>query len=300
METSTRTKEEKKEIDVNVIVCSDNVEYIKNMPENSVDCVVTSPPYDGLRSYEGFSLDLRAVGKELFRVMKPGAIAAVVIQDSTVDGRKTLTSMRMILNWCDEIGFGLFENCIYSRQGVEGAWWTKRFRVDHEYIPMFIKGKRPLYFDKSPLKIPSKHGGKTIMGAAVRRKDGLQEKSRPVKINTLKCRGTIWNYPECGDGSKLKHQHPATFPNLLPYDVIECFCPTGGIVLDPFNGSGTTCVAAKCLGRKYIGIDIAEKYCEIARQRVLAERIDRKIAKSEYVSQPPTRQADIEVLDFSK
>lgn len=263
---------------VNKIFCADNIEYLKSLPENSVDMVVTSPPYDGMRDYKGFNLDLHGVGEQLFRVLKDGGIVAVVIQDSTQDGAKTLTSFRMIVDWCDNIGFRLFENCIYSRQGVEGAWWSKRFRVDHEYLPLFIKGKRPLYFNKENLKIPSKHGGKTLTGAATRNKDGTQQKSRKVYINPMKCRGTIWNYPQCGDGSKLKHQHPATFPNLLPYDLIECFCPVDGIVLDPFNGSGTTCVAAKSLGRNYIGVDCAQEYCDIAEQRLHTEFISRPTA----------------------
>lgn len=237
--------------------------------------VVTSPPYDNMRDYNGFDMDLHAVGEELLRVVKDGGIVAVIIQDSTQNGAKSLTSFRMIVDWCDNIGFRLFENCIYSRQGVEGAWWKKRFRVDHEYVPLFIKGNRPLYFDKEGLKIPSKHGGKTMTGAATRNKDGTQKKAREVYINPMKCRGTIWNYPQCGDGSKLKHKHPATFPNLLPYDLIECFCPVDGIVLDPFNGSGTTCVAAKSLGRKYIGIDCSQEYCMIAEQRLIQESIQR-------------------------
>lgn len=258
-----------------IIVCEDNVNYMKTLPDNSIDCVVTSPPYDGLRDYNGFKMDLHKVGTELFRVIKPGGIVAVVIQDSTIDGHKSLTSFRMIVDWCDNIGFGLFENCIYRRQGVEGAWWKKRFRVDHEYIPIFIKGKRPAYFNKETLKIPSKHGGKTLVGAAVRKKDGTQEKSRPIFINPMKCRGTVWDYNECGDGSKLKHQHPATFPNKLPLDIIECFCPIGGIVLDPFNGSGTTCVAAKSSERHYIGIDVSNEYCDIAKKRIETETIKR-------------------------
>ena len=87
----------------------------------------------------------------------------------------------------------------------------------------------------------------------------------------MKCRGTIWEYLTAGDGSRLKHQHPATFPNQLPYDFIRCFSAKGGIVLDPFVGSGTTIVAAKNLGYKYIGIDIAQEYCAIAKKRLEVE-----------------------------
>ena len=73
-----------------------------------------------------------------------------------------------------------------------------------------------------------------------------------------------------------KPKHPAVFPNMLAYDMIECFCPPGGVVLDPFNGSGTTTLAAKCLGRNYIGIDISEEYNDIARERIASESISRK------------------------
>ena len=67
------------------------------------------------------------------------------------------------------------------------------------------------------------------------------------------------------------------FPNLLALDFIECFCPPDGVVLDPYSGSGTTCVAARSSGRNYIGIDISEEYTNIARQRIATESISRPI-----------------------
>lgn len=255
-------------METNIIICGDNVTTMKTFPDECIDLIVTSPPYDDIRDYKGFSYNLSEVGKESYRVLKKGGIAAVVIQDATKNYGKTLTSFRMILDWCDNIGFKLFENIIYKKHGAEGAWWSKRFRVDHEYIPIFLKGYRPQYFNKENLKIPSKHGGKTMRGCATRLTDGTTLETKTVQINPTKCRGTIWDYTTCGDGGKLKHKHPATFPNMIPYDFIECFCPKDGIVLDPFVGSGTTCVAAKSLGRKYIGIDIAKEYCELARECV--------------------------------
>ena len=71
-----------------------------------------------------------------------------------------------------------------------------------------------------------------------------------------------------GDGSRLKHKHPATFPDQLPYDFIRCFCPPDGIVLDPFIGSGTTALAAISLKRNFIGFDISEEYVELANLRL--------------------------------
>ncbi|MGD0977479.1 MAG: transcriptional repressor LexA [Minisyncoccia bacterium] len=265
-----------KELPLNKILCGDAIEVMKKFPSNSVDIVVTSPPYDAVRDYKGFSLDLHAVGRELFRVLKDGGVVAMVIQDQTKNFGKSLTSFKTIIDWCDSFGFKLFETVIYRKYGAEGAWWNKRFRVDHEYVPIFLKGERPQYFNKEHLKIPSKHGGKTMTGGGTRLTNGIRIKTRSIKINPMKCRGTIWEYLTAGDGSRLKHQHPATFPNQLPYDFISCFSPKNGVVLDPFVGSGTTTVAAKNLGRAYIGIDIAPEYCEIAKKRMAIESISEK------------------------
>jgi DNA modification methylase len=259
-------------LETNKIVCDDNVSFMRSLPDCSVDLIVTSPPYDDLRDYNGYSFNLHDVAVESYRVLKDGGICVMVIQDRTKDFGKSTTSFRTIIDWVDT-GFKLFECCIYNRQGTEGAWWSKRFRVDHEYMPIFLKGKRPQFFDKEPLKIPSKHGGKTMTGANVRTKNG-RTGSRPVTINKMKCPGTVMNFGNtCGGESKLKSQHPAVFPNKLASNMIKCFCPENGLVLDPFNGSGTTTLAAKSLDRQYIGIDLSEEYCNIANQRLLTETI---------------------------
>jgi site-specific DNA-methyltransferase (adenine-specific) len=268
--------EKYKDLPLNKILCGDAIEIMKQFPSNSVDIVVTSPPYDAVRDYKGFSLNLHLAGKEMYRVLKDGGVVAMVIQDQTKNFGKSLTSFRTIIDWCDSFGFKLFETVIYRKYGAEGAWWNKRFRVDHEYVPIFLKGERPQYFNKEHLKIPSKHGGKTMTGGGTRLTNGVRIETRSIKINLLKCRGTIWEYLTAGDGSRLKHQHPATFPNKLPYDFISCFAPKNGVVLDPFVGSGTTTVAAKKLGYKYIGIDIAPEYCAIAKERMRIENVPEK------------------------
>lgn len=263
---------------LNKIICGDCVDVLKKFPSKTIDLVVTSPPYDGIRKYNGFSFDLHATGKEIYRVLKEGGIAVMVIQDQTKNFGKTLTSFRTIVDWVDNIGFKLFETAIYRKYGAEGAWWNKRFRVDHEYMPIFLKGERPQYFNKEPLKIPSKHGGKTMTGGGTRLTNGIRIATRSITINPMKCRGTIWEYMTAGDGTRLKHKHPATFPDRLPYDFIQCFCPPEGIVLDPFIGSGTTALAAIDLKRNYIGIDISKEYCELTKKRLREEGlINRKL-----------------------
>lgn len=142
----------------------DCIEGMQLLPDNSIDLAVLSPPYDQLRDYEDKpEFDLHATGKQIYRILKEGGICAMVIQDQTKNFAKSLTSFRTIVDWCDNIGFRLFECCIYHKNGSEGGWWAKRFRVDHEYMPLFLKGKKPAYFNKDGLKVPSKHGGKVTL-----------------------------------------------------------------------------------------------------------------------------------------
>tara|TARA_Y100000310_G_C20448232_1_gene699445 strand:+ start:43 stop:876 length:834 start_codon:yes stop_codon:yes gene_type:complete len=259
------------EFELNDTYEGDALELLKKLPDNSIDLMVTSPPYDQLRDYNGFNLDLNAIGKELHRVIKDGGIAVMVIQDQTKNFGKTLTSFKTIISWCEEGGFKLFECVIYHKHGAEGAWWTKRFRVDHEYMPIFLKGERPQYFNKEPLKIPSKHAGKTMTGAATRLTNGKTLESRKIHIRPTKCRGTMWDYLTAGDGTRLKHEHPATFPDKIPYDFIQCFCPPEGVVLDIFMGSGTTALAALALNRKFLGFDVSKDYVELSKKRVIED-----------------------------
>lgn len=254
------------------IVCGDAVAELTTLRADIFDLTVFSPPYDNLRYYNGYDLDLHKLGEQLFRVTKTGGMVVMVIQDQTVKGRKTLTSFRTILDWCDTIGFGLFECNIYQKQGKDGAWWTKRFRVDHEYMPIFVKGDKPNHFNKEAVKIPCKHAGKQMTGGANRNKDGVTVDSRAMTINATKCPGTIWNYANGGDKVHMKRTHPAAFPDKIPYDFIQVFTREGDWVLDPMVGSGSTAIAAHLLHRNYIGIDISEEYCALTRKRIAAKQ----------------------------
>lgn len=247
--------------------CMDCVSGMRHIPDNSIDCGLLSPPYDALRKYDGFVVDLHATGAELFRILKPGAVVTMVIQDQTADFAKSLTSFRTIVDWCDTIGFRLFECCIYHKYGTEGGWWNQRFRVDHEYMPMFLKGDRPLFFDKEHLKLPSLHAGEIITGKN-RKTDGTTNPKAVMKINEKKCRGTVWDYLKAGDKDPIKRQHPAPFPDDLAEDIVRCFCPPNGVVIDPFMGSGTTAVAARRWHRHFIGFEVSEKYCHVANERL--------------------------------
>lgn len=257
---------------LNQIIRADNLQELSIFSDNSVDLTLFSPPYDGIRDYKkNWSFDFEQLGQHLFRVTKEGGVAAVVIGDGTKNFAKSLTSFRLAVNWVDQIGWKLFETVIYKRDGNPGAWWTSRFRVDHEFILLFFKGDRPKTFHKEHLKIPSKHAGKIYSGTD-RLTNGGFKKITPKSVNPMKCRGTVWQYATSNtEGNKLKLQHPATYPDKLAEDLILCFSEPNDIILDPMCGSGTTCVMAHKNHRSYIGIDISEEYCEIARKRIETE-----------------------------
>lgn len=257
---------------VNSIIQGNCLDILTKMKPDSIDLTVFSPPYDNIRDYkENWNFDSTQVGRELHRVTKDGGICAVVIGDGTKDFAKSLTTFRWAVDWCDNAGWRLFECCLYHRDGNPGAWWSQRFRVDHEYILLFLKGKKPKTFSKEPLMIPSKHAGKTYSGTDRLTSGGFKQ-IEPGQVNPTKCRGTVWRYATSNtEGNRLKLQHPATFPDKLAEDLILCFSKPGEIVLDPTCGSGTTCVASARNFRRYIGIDVSEDYCEIARKRILVE-----------------------------
>ncbi len=242
------------------------------MPADLVDLTVFSPPYDTIRDYQkGWQIDFPVLGKNVYRVTKTGGLCAVVINDGTRRFAKSLTSFRLVVDWCDKAGWRLFETCIYHRDGNPGAWWKNRFRVDHEYIFLFLKGERPKTFHKEPLMIPSKHAGRRYSGTD-RLTNGQFKKIVPKTVNPFKCRGTVWRYATSNtEGNKLKRQHPATYPDQLAEDLILCFSNAGEVVLDPMCGSGTTCVMALKNERQFIGLEINEAYCKVAQMRLQQE-----------------------------
>jgi len=254
------------------IVEGDCISSLGAFPDECVDLTVFSPPYDGIRDYNSeWRLDYQSLGAELFRTSVEGGVCAVVIGDGTKNFAKSLTTFRWAVDWCDRIGWKLFECCIYARHGNPGAWWTQRFRVDHEYLLIFFKGKRPRAFHKEPLMVDSKHAGKVYSGTD-RLTNGSFKKIERKAVNPKKCRGTVWSYATSNtEGNRLKLKHPATFPDRLAEDLVSCFSNPGDRVLDPMVGSGTTAVAAGRLGRRFVGLEISPEYASLARERIAVE-----------------------------
>ncbi len=255
---------------IDKIYCGDNVTILRTIKDDSVDEYVFSPPYDKTRDYKGYTMNLHKLGVQIKRTLKPGGVAVCVIQDQTNDFKKTVTSFRTAVDWVDNIKLNLWECCIYEKSGRPGPWWTTRLRVDHEYILIFFKGDKPQYFNKEHLKRLLKNPYNRRGGD--RKTDGGFTKKEKKRKGAYGGPGTIFKYKTSGQENipdkDLKLTHPATYPDQLAIDFIKMFCPPKGLVIDPFLGSGTTAVAALKCDRNYIGIDISEEYCQIAKKRI--------------------------------
>jgi len=253
---------------INKIICGDCLEVMKDISDNSVDLVVTSPPYDNLRDYEGYEFNFKGIAKELFRIIKVGGAVVWVVGDATINGSETGTSFKQAL-YFKEIGFNLHDTMIYQKD--KPPITSKRYQNCFEYMFIFSKGQ-PITFN--PIKINCNLAGRKDSGSTDRQRDGKKKKRKTRIINNIKIKDNIWKY-EVGFNKTTKdkyaYEHPAMFPEKLAKDHIISWSNKGDLVLDPMCGSGTTCKMAKQLCRKFIGIEISEKYCEIARQRLRQE-----------------------------
>jgi site-specific DNA-methyltransferase (adenine-specific) len=237
---------------------------MKSLPDASIDLTVTSPPYDNLRTYNGYSFDFEGIAKELYRVTKDGGVVVWVVGDATANGSETGTSFKQAL-YFKEIGFNLHDTMIWQKSASANPS-SNRYNQNFEY--MFVLSKqKPKTFN--PIKDkPNKHFGVQNHGTK-RQKDGttkpMSDKQKSKFIAEFGMRNNVWLINE------EKHQnknHPATFPESLTYDHIISWSNKGDTVLDCFLGSGTTGKMAKQLGRQFIGIEISPEYLEIAKNRI--------------------------------
>jgi len=253
---------------MNDLICGDNIEILKGLDDNCIDLTVTSPPYDGLRDYNGYSFDFEGVAQQLLRVTKEGGVIVWVVGDSIRNGNQSGTSFKQVLHFKD-IGFNLYDTIIYAKNNITFPH-KNRYHKAHEYMFILSKGIPKtvnLIEDRK-----NKYGGTTTWGNMTQReKDGSLKNKGKKTVKEYGVRYNVWNYT-VGKGNvtkdKIAYQHPAIFPEKLAHDHIISWSNEGDIVLDPFVGSGTTCKMAKQLNRNYIGIDISQKYIDIAKERL--------------------------------
>jgi len=251
---------------INRIICGDCLEVMKEMPNGCVDMVLTSPPYDNLRDYNGYNFDFKNIARELFRILKEGAIIAWVIGDATIDGSETGTSFKQVL-YFKEIGFNLHDTMIYAKENyLPQQIINKRYANAFEYMFILVKGKPKTF---NPFYKKSIWGGISKSGT-FRRKNGRLE-GKYVIINEEHIFPNIWTYQtgkEKSTKDTIAHEHPAIFPDKLAEDHILSWSNEDNIVMDPMCGSGTTCKMARSIKRNFIGIEINSDYCKIAEKRL--------------------------------
>ncbi len=265
------------------IVCGDNTEVLSCFPDACIDLVVTSPPYDDLRTYGGHSWNFEALAAQLVRVLKPGGVIVWVVADATVDGSETLTSMRQAIHFKDACGLNVHDTMIYQRWTMPRLGPGQDRRCVQEFEFMFVLSKgRPT--TANPPKRPCKHAGrKWSPKSRDNHGDGLVQFHTTTADETIK--GNIWEY--WARGQAENGNHPATFPEALAKDHIGTWSNPGDVVLDPFSGSGTTCKAAKELNRQWCGIEINPEYCAIAEAR-----LSQDVLQLETCAMRPNEKAD--------
>lgn len=251
----------------NRIYNMDCLDGLRQLPADSVDLTVTSPPYDNLRNYRGYTFNFEEIASELYRVTKPGGVVVWVVGDATIKGSETGTSFRQALGFMDA-GFFLHDTMIYEKDSIAFPD-TNRYYQIFEYMFILSKGRPKttnLLRDRK-----NKQPGKKLRGGE-RRDDGtLMYRRKGNELKEYGVRFNIWRYPTGFMKSardKIAFQHPAIFPEQLALDHVESWSKQGDLVLDPFMGSGTTAKAAILLGRQCIGFEVSAEYCEIARQRL--------------------------------
>jgi DNA modification methylase len=239
------------------------------LADESVDCVVTSPPYGELRDYEGYHYEFAPIAKEIVRVLKPGRVLVWVEGDETNGTGESGDSFRHALAFKD-LGLRLHDTMIYMKSGPSYPSQDKYYQV-FEYMFILSKG-RPAVFN--PLKDrENRWFGQKWSKVRTRREKNGDLKSQiwyADEVEKMGVRFNIWQYAvgHGYHGDEFCHEHPATFPEALAQDHILSWTNPGDTVLDPMCGSGTTLKMAELNNRNAIGIDCSLKYCNLSRRRI--------------------------------
>ncbi len=246
------------------------LDTMARMEDGFIDLTVTSPPYDNLRTYNGFSFDFEKVAKELFRVTKDGGVVVWVVGDATIDGSETGTSFRQALFFM-ECGFKLHDTMIWTKDGGGAVGSNKCYTQNFEYMFVFSKGDiktfNLIYDKKNNSYNPDSEGVKVQSGR--RTKEGIRKVETRKQPKEFSRRNNWWVIQQGTHGEdSFVYEHPAMFPEQLAKDHIISWSNEHDLVYDPFMGSGTTGKCAKDLVRHYIGSEISAEYTTIANKRI--------------------------------
>ena len=250
-----------------------NMDCLKGLPKmeaGSVDMILTSPPYDNLRNYkeEGCCEWNEKIWKkvlfELYRVLKSGGVLVWVVGDATIGGSESGTSFKQAL-YAKELGFSIHDTMIYQKQTPIPQFKTHRYTSAFEYMFVFSKGKPTR---GKLIEVPTKQAGRIDNNYRGQiRADGVYVGCDKKVVKKLKLRTNIWTYSQ-NNGIDRKIDHKAQFPEKLAEDHILSWSNENDLILDPFMGSGTTAKMCLINNRRFIGFEISEYYCQLAKERI--------------------------------
>lgn len=260
-------------MELNKIYLEDNIETLKKMDDDFIDMIITSPPYDNIRKYNGFSFDIDNLTELLFKKAKKGGVIVWVVNDQVINGSETGSSFRQALKFM-EAGFYLHDTMIYEKNSSSypSSRKSNRYTQIFEYMFVFSKGKPKtanLICDKK-----NKWAGFTNWGKNTKR-IGENEQLKHVEdikpVPEYSPRNNIWKYVNGGgfaSKDKIAYKHPAIFPEELAQDHILTWSNENDIIYDPFMGSGTTAKMCILNNRNYIGSEISSEYVDISNERI--------------------------------
>jgi DNA modification methylase len=277
-----------KEIEVplylNKILCGDSLEVLRGLPDNFINLIVTSPPYADQRkaTYGGMHPDkyvewFLPIALELKRVLKDDGSFILNIKEKVVDGERHTYVLELILAlkkqgwlWTDEY--------IWHKRNTTPGKWSNRFRDSWERCLHFTKQRKFKMFQDEVMVPMGDWAEKRLQNLSENDSKRFNSQSGSgFGKDISKWVGRNMAYPtnvlhlasECSN-----RNHSAAFPESLPTWFVKLFSQVGDVVLDPFAGSGTTCVVAKKLDRHYVGIELKEDHCKSAVDRIEKAKVE--------------------------
>jgi len=260
------------------IICGDCELELKNFPSNSINLIVTSPPYADRRknTYIGIDPDkyvkwFLPKSQEFLRVLKDDGTFILNIKERVVDGERHTFVLELIMEMRKQ-GWLWTEEFIWHKKNCYPGKWPNRFRDAWEHLFQFNKTKKFKMFQEAVM-VPIGEWSKTRMNR-LSETDHVRDISKTnsgfgKRVANWINRTMVYPTNVLHMATECSYKtHSATFPVDLPTWFIRLFTQEKDIVLDPFVGSGTTTLAAKLLNRHYIGIEIKPEYCEIAKERL--------------------------------
>jgi DNA modification methylase len=253
------------------IICGDCRVLLAELPDACIDLTVTSPPYDNLRTYKGYTFDFETIARQLYRVTKRGGVVVWVVGDSVVDGSETTTSAEQKI-FFRHIGFNIHDTMIWEKPGTANPD-VSRYHQVFEYMFVLSVGHPKTFNGLHDRKNKWAHrfGKGTVRDTNGEMKHSKQDR---IQYSEKGLRNNVW-YMKTASQENIcaPNVHPAPFSEKLAHDHILSWSNPGDVVLDPMIGSGTTGKMAKEAGRHWIGFDISQEYVDLAQQRVNGARV---------------------------